>query len=238
MQQETTAAAIIAAPYPAECRIYAACLAAYNDGRLHGEWIDCDGKSAAEIGRDINAMLARSPSPNVMRRLCNDCGRYQDVSPYRDSNGDASQCDGCGGDDMGAPFASAEEWAIHDYEGFNGWNPGEYASLDDVATVAEILCDGPDESKARGFRFLLWLGRSVQQAIEGADDVVMMEGRPAQAVEAWHDECGMIDELPEWARFHIDFESIAHDWQTDGNLIAWTDPHDSTDYCIFNGNSL
>lgn len=40
--------------------IYVACLAAYNDGHLHGVWIDVTEDSDA-IWESINAMLKRSP---------------------------------------------------------------------------------------------------------------------------------------------------------------------------------
>lgn len=45
----------------ANYRMYAACLAAYNNGVLHGEWIELDGKTADEIQSEIDAMLAASP---------------------------------------------------------------------------------------------------------------------------------------------------------------------------------
>lgn len=48
-----------------DVRIYAACLAAYNSGRLHGVWIDCDGKDADEIQEAISAMLEASPEPDA-----------------------------------------------------------------------------------------------------------------------------------------------------------------------------
>ena len=41
-------------------RIYVACLAAYNNGYLHGAWIDAD-QDADQIRDEIAAMLARSP---------------------------------------------------------------------------------------------------------------------------------------------------------------------------------
>ncbi|WP_024353472.1 antirestriction protein ArdA [Brevundimonas naejangsanensis] len=41
-------------------RIYVACLAAYNNGFLHGAWIDAD-QDADQIRVEIAAMLARSP---------------------------------------------------------------------------------------------------------------------------------------------------------------------------------
>jgi hypothetical protein len=45
-----------------EFRIYAACLASYNNGVLHGAWIDCsNGATGDEIKAEIAAMLAASP---------------------------------------------------------------------------------------------------------------------------------------------------------------------------------
>jgi antirestriction protein len=41
-------------------RIYVACLAAYNNGRLHGRWIDAD-QSVDDIRSEVQAMLAGSP---------------------------------------------------------------------------------------------------------------------------------------------------------------------------------
>lgn len=45
-------------------RIYVACLAAYNNGKLHGAWIDCD-RDLTEIHDDIQEMLKKSPEPGA-----------------------------------------------------------------------------------------------------------------------------------------------------------------------------
>tara|TARA_R110002051_G_scaffold165688_2_gene236562 strand:- start:28558 stop:29076 length:519 start_codon:yes stop_codon:yes gene_type:complete len=45
-------------------RIYVACLAAYNNGHLHGSWIDATQDTSA-IRDQINAMLSASPIPNA-----------------------------------------------------------------------------------------------------------------------------------------------------------------------------
>lgn len=45
-----------------EPRIYVACLAAYNNGLLHGEWIYAD-QSADELHEAVARMLASSPQP-------------------------------------------------------------------------------------------------------------------------------------------------------------------------------
>ena len=42
-------------------KIYVACLAAYNNGSLHGTWIDLEDKTTDEIQDEINAMLEDSP---------------------------------------------------------------------------------------------------------------------------------------------------------------------------------
>lgn len=79
-----------------EIRIYVACLAAYNNGRLHGRWIDAE-QDADTIQSEIADMLAASPIPN------------------------------------------AEEWAIHDYEGFEGAPISEYEGVDSVAEKAAFI---------------------------------------------------------------------------------------------------
>ncbi|MEP1172248.1 MAG: antirestriction protein ArdA, partial [Alphaproteobacteria bacterium] len=43
-------------------RIYVACLAAYNNGHLHGAWIEAT--SPDEVRDKVRAMLAASPEPD------------------------------------------------------------------------------------------------------------------------------------------------------------------------------
>lgn len=45
-------------------KIYVACLAAYNSGTLHGEWIDADQHSE-DICAEIKSMLDASPVPDA-----------------------------------------------------------------------------------------------------------------------------------------------------------------------------
>jgi antirestriction protein len=77
-------------------RIYVACLAAYNGGKLHGRWMVA-ARPAEEIQADIQSMLSDSPVPG------------------------------------------AEEWAIHDYEGFCGLHLAEYEVIEEVAALAAII---------------------------------------------------------------------------------------------------
>ncbi len=82
-------------------RIYVACLAAYNNGILHGAWIDAD-QSADELHEDVKKMLAASPEPG------------------------------------------AEEWAIHDFEGFGELRLSEWDSFERVSVIATGIAEhGP-----------------------------------------------------------------------------------------------
>ena len=48
----------------ANLRIYVACLAAYNDGKLHGQLINAN-QDADCIYEEIREMLSESPVPNA-----------------------------------------------------------------------------------------------------------------------------------------------------------------------------
>lgn len=120
-------------------RIYVACLASYNNGILHGAWIDC---SDADDMRDaIAAMLAKSQQPD------------------------------------------AEEWAIHDHEGFLGIHISGSHDLDELAELAELaeLIEDTDEDL-------------LQAAIKVADS-----SSPDDLREALDRFCGSYDSLADWA---------------------------------------
>ena len=60
-------------------RIYVACLAAYNNGHLHGAWIDAT-QDAWGIWNDISAMLAASPIPDAEEHAIHDYEGFEGVS--------------------------------------------------------------------------------------------------------------------------------------------------------------
>jgi antirestriction protein len=61
----TTKPACIATGCP-DVGIYVACLAAYNNGKLHGDWIDLEGDIDEEgIQEGIDWMLSHSPEPGA-----------------------------------------------------------------------------------------------------------------------------------------------------------------------------
>lgn len=96
---ELRAAEVEQEPIPP--RIYVASLSDYNDGRLHGAWIEAAIEDD-ELYEQVEAMLARSPMPR------------------------------------------AEEWAIHDFEGFCGVQLHEYDTLETIGRIARGIAEhGP-----------------------------------------------------------------------------------------------
>ena len=106
-----------------EIRIYIADLAAYNNGRLHGVWIDAT-QDPDDIQEQINEMLADSPEQD------------------------------------------AEEYAIHDYEGFGRYGLGEYEGIE---TAHEIACF-IDENPELGGELLNNFGGSLEDARKAIED--------------------------------------------------------------------
>ncbi len=78
-------------PHP---RIWIASLADYNNGRLHGAWVDA-AQDPEGLEQAAWRILAGSPEPG------------------------------------------AEEWAIHDYDGFGPLRLGEYESFEDISAIAK-----------------------------------------------------------------------------------------------------
>lgn len=127
-------------------QIYAACLASYNNGRLHGRWIDA-ALGADHMRDEIAAMLRESPYPNVHVE-CPDCGGMGHKSTgYKEQRARCGACNGKG------TVPSAEEYAIHDYDGIpSSW--GEHPDIDKLAAYCEAMDELSSEEEREGFA--LW----------------------------------------------------------------------------------
>lgn len=60
-------------------RLYVACLCAYNNGHLHGCWIDANQEPEA-IWQEINNMLANSPMDNAQEWAIHDYENFSSLS--------------------------------------------------------------------------------------------------------------------------------------------------------------
>ena len=158
-----------------EIRIYVACLAAYNNGILHGRWINAD-QDAWAIYDEIAAMLKASPIPE------------------------------------------AEEWAIHDYEGFEGVRIEEYAGIDGVAEKAAFIA----EHGKLGAELIAYLGE-LDEARDAMKDRYHGEYSDlADYVQGMTEECMSI---PESLRYYIDWQAMARDAEMSGDLFTIQTAH-------------
>src|ERR1700744_4484157 len=79
-------------------KIYVACLASYNNGILHGKWVEA-AQDVNDIFDEIQEILAKSPIEN------------------------------------------AEEFAIHDYDGFDNVSLSEHESIETVVELAFFITE-------------------------------------------------------------------------------------------------
>lgn len=205
-------------------RIYVACLASYNSGRLHGEWIDASA-DVAEMQAKVSAMLRRSPYPNVIRATyrCEDCGESQiRTQGYHADLPATVDCEHCG-EPMpmdGKPYPSAEEWAIHDHEGLG--DLGEYCGLETVAkrfAFAEL-------AEERDIPLPVILEATESESLDDADDAESwLDDHYRGTADSWADfaqelteETHDMDAVPEWLRGHIDWQSVGRDMEISGDF--------------------
>ncbi|WDI44794.1 antirestriction protein ArdA [Bremerella sp. P1] len=168
-------------------RVYIACLASYNNGVLHGRWIDAD-QEPDEIQEEINEMLRESRFPNTMVE-CPEC------------EGTDDECELCKGT---GEVPSAEEWAVHDYDEMI--NLGEYPSLDDISRHGLAIAEHGDAWKA----FCDHFGDDVTE--EQFQDAYCGQYRSeVEYAEQLVDDCYNIDEMMGNLSHYFDYEKFARD---------------------------
>jgi len=157
-------------------QIYVACLAAYNNGHLHGKWIE-----------------ANQPAWAI----------YDDIRYVLDTSS----------------IADAEEWAIHDYEGFGGLSISEYEGIERVSELASFI----DEHGELGAELLSHFD-SIEEAEEALDEGYHGSfASLADYVQELTEDCAFI---PEHLRFYIDWEAMARDAEMSGDIFTVQTAHD------------
>jgi antirestriction protein len=156
-----------------EPRIYVACLAAYNDGRLHGRWISA-AQGEDHIWSETRAMLVESPEPY------------------------------------------AEEWAIHDYENFEGASLSEYASFESVCSLAEFI-----GTRGRlGAKLYRHFGDDLEQARAAFDEYAGEFESLADFAEGLTRETGA--GVPDHLEYYIDWQAMGRDMELNGDVFTIT----------------
>lgn len=192
-----------------DTRIYVACLADYNNGNLHGEWIDCDGLSADDIQNEVNEMLRASKFPNITVD-CPDCNGTGEAE-HENALGEMGACPYCFGK---GKVPSAEEWAIHDHEGFFDLI-GESTSFEYVAKAAEMIAE-------HGEAYAKYAAYAGGDDLPDADDFTDHYNGDWEDLEAYADDyiesCGLLESMPENLRCYFDTERFARDMELGGDV--------------------
>lgn len=158
-------------------RIYVSCLAAYNNGKLHGAWIeieDCNFDPDV-VQERINGMLASSPEPN------------------------------------------AEEWAVHDYEGLDGF--GEHPNLEHLCLIAELI-------DKNGEAFEAWVNNlgvdTFSSKKEWEEDFCQAYDGTFRNEEEWAEDCldgqGLFSGVDDILKNYFNFEAYARDCRMGGDM--------------------
>lgn len=142
--------------------IYVACLAAYNNGYLHGKWLDAN--------QDIDALCAEIK--NIL---------------------------------SSSPIPDAEEFAIHDYEGFGGISIEEYTSIDTVSSLAEFIV----EHGELGAAVLAHANSDIDDARRLLDECYHGEYDSEEDFAISFAE--EIMTIPDYLSYYIDYEKMARD---------------------------
>lgn len=159
-----------------ECRIYVACLAAYNAGRLHGRWIDAAQEGDA-IETEVREMLAASPQPG------------------------------------------AEEWAIHDYEGFGELRLSEFESFERIHALAVFI----EEHEELGCAVLAHFSGDLEEAEAAFENYAgcyhSLADHAEELIEA-------TTTIPDALRHYVDYDAMARDMELNGDLFTIETAHD------------
>jgi antirestriction protein len=151
-------------------QIVVACLAAYNNGILHGEWIDLN-QPLDDVWRTINTMLKTSPIPD------------------------------------------AEEWAIHDYEGFESYDLGEYEGIQRTYALAQFIL----EHGKLGGLLLDFMNGDLNEAENALQNYMGEFRRLADYAEQLTQDTVSI---PEHLAYYIDYEAMARDMDMSGDVFT------------------
>jgi antirestriction protein len=154
-----------------EIRIYVADLAAYNNGKLHGVWINaCDDIN--DIWEQIKAMLATSPE------------------------------------------GFAEEYAIHDYEGFGGYALSEHEGIETAHEVACFIAEHPDF----GGELLSHFGGDLKDAGTAAEDNYC--GCYQSLADYAQELTEETPQIPENLAYYLDYERMGWDMEMSGDVFT------------------
>ena len=155
-----------------ELKVYVADLAAYNNGYLHGVWIDAT-LELDEMQEQVAEMLKATPLDE-----------------------------------------EAEEYAIHDYEGFGAYKVSEYEGLE---SVHEVACFLEEHGEVAG-DVLAHFGDNLEDARKALEE--NYHGCYNSLADYAEELTTETSEVPERLAFYIDYEKMGRDMELSGDVFT------------------
>jgi antirestriction protein len=115
---------------------------------------------------------------------------------------------------IASPIAGAEEWAIHDHEGFGGVPISTYAGLDTIAALASFVA----EHGELGMALLEHCDGDVEEARATLDDRYI--GSHASLADYVQEVTEEGTAIPASLRYYIDWRAMARDAEMSGDLFT------------------
>jgi antirestriction protein len=112
-----------------------------------------------------------------------------------------------------SPISEAEEWAIHDHEGFGDGLICEYTDINEVAAYAEIIVEHP-EFGAAVLNHCEGYIEEARNALEG------YRGQFESLADYVQDLTEESTQIPAHLDGYIDYEAIARDMELNGEVFT------------------
>lgn len=113
----------------------------------------------------------------------------------------------------GSPTRSAEEYAIHDHDGFHPYELGEYESIDRVAELGRGIVE-----HGRVFPTLVDHLGDLEDAVRAMRDAYLGEWN---SLEDYVEDCyRSCHEVPDNLEYYVDWNGMARDWEMSGDIYS------------------
>lgn len=118
-----------------------------------------------------------------------------------------------------SPEPIAEEWAIHDYEGFGSLPVSEFHDIEKLAETAMLL----EEYGPLALEVMAYLGGDLdaQETRRIIDEQYQGEYRSiSDWAESFLEETGQLENIPDNLRYYFDYDSFARDCELNGDIFT------------------
>lgn len=111
----------------------------------------------------------------------------------------------------------AQDWAIHDYEGFGSIELSEYASLDRVAEIADLIREHGEMASEVVSHF----SGDVDDTRKALEEGYIGEYDSLEDfAERFTEETGQLSNIPESLRYYIDYKAMGRDMEINGDVFT------------------